>query len=405
MVEYSYIRTRGVIFLELSRLDPKPKFNKTILIIVLIAAASLCGFIYYYNNQVFNFNRLFTGKVNTNYKTVINIPFNPSDNLNFLTYDNKILWVAKDTVKAITTNNKVEWEIKNSLSNPIVKVEDKYLLMADQGGKSLYLYQGDKKLWNKTLSSAITNVKLYKSGYVLVFCQNDNNTEIIGYSVKGIEIIRKPYQNQTYLINADISSDNKKVAVLSVYTEKSKVGSKIDFYEIKSTCQVNSVPISGTVKEDVLASDIKIFENGNIVLVGDNKIIAIDNKGNDKWLKDYGAQRICKANINSANYIVLEVNSTSRSSFFENKRREVQVINADGVLEGEPIKITSQVNNIDAFENYFITNDSSRIYSITKGKLIWSCVVDKDIKYAKAFKGKSQLLLIRRDSIEVIQVN
>jgi hypothetical protein len=133
-------------------------------------------------------------------------------------------------------------------------------------------------------------------------------------------------------MNADLA-DNKKVVILSVSTQKSIVESKIEYFDLKSTLNVNSTPLWGVVKEDVLATDIKIFSNGNIVLICDNSVLALDTNGAIKWNKNFESIKVYKANISSGDYVVLETEGSSRGSFLMNKGKQIEVINQDGVNE------------------------------------------------------------------------
>lgn len=384
--------------------EQKVKNKKIVLAAILVFICAFCVFAYFNQGRFLNMKFLFTGQTNTNSKSILKVQYDATQKPTFTTYDNKVLSITKDGIKAINMENKVAWEIKYTFNNPIVKTEEKHVLVGDIGGTDLYLYQGDKKLWSKTIKGTITNIKLNKNGYVLVFCENDKGKQLIGYSSKGTEILKRDYGKEGFLVNADISKDNKKVVALSLYTEKSRVASKIDLFEIKSSIDVNSVPISGVLREDTLANNIKIFDNGNIVLTADNKIIALDSTGNEKWLKEFTNLKVFKADISSGNYVILETNGTITNKIFQNKSRQIQVINADGVVEGDGVKITSSSVDVDTYDNYFIISDATNLYSIAKGKLIWNCPIGKDIKYAKGFLGKSQILIVTKEYFEVIGI-
>lgn len=389
--------------MRLERVEKGSSIKKIVLSLSLIAVLSLIVFIFYFKGYTpLDIKHLFTGKVSSNYKVISTIKTDVNKKANYMTFEDKILEVSKEGVRALSIGNKEEWQIKLSLSNPLVTLKGKYIFIADEGSKTIALYQGQKKVWNKTVEGNILNTKVNSSGYSLIISQLQSGREILVYSPTGSLILKKDYINQGYLMNADIS-ENKKIVTLSVFTEKSRVGSKIDYFDLKSTLDVNSTPICGVVKEDVLAVDIKIFSNGNIVLVGDNSVFALDANGAIKWVKDFNNIKVYKANISSGKYVVLETNGMSKGSFITNKGRQVDVINQDGVLEGQAVKITSLVD-IDTFDDYFVISDGIKLYSISKGKLVFSCPLERDIKYIKGFFGKSQILLVGKDYIEVIEV-
>lgn len=384
--------------------EPRKKVNKSVLILLMVLMSGLLGLALYNRDNLYLIKYMFVKNETINAKTVFKRDIDAAQNANFITYEDKILWITDQGIKAINLDNQVEWEISGDFAKPLAVAEDKYFLVADNN--NLSLYEEDKKLWNKTVEGNISRIKLNKNGYVLAIVQKDGtNGQILGFNLKGQPILKKDYTNQTYLVNADISQDNKKVAVLSIDSNMSRVSSNVDIFEIKSTPDVNANPVSPVLKDDTLASDVRIFNNGNIVLVTDNKIIILDSTGKDKNTVDFGESKVYRADISSRNYIILEVKGTIRSNLLENKSREIQVYDSNGKTQGEGIKITSPIQDMDIFDEYFIADDGINLYSISKGKLIWTYPLSSNIKYAKGFEGKPQILLVSNNSIEVIEAN
>lgn len=383
-------------------LEQKQKLNKTILILVLAILVGISILAYSKGINFLKVNSSYEEK-KVNIKPIFQIPINSFDsNLQFIPYNNKILRVTNNKIEALNFDKKVKWQINFNLLNPLIKANNKYLLIADKNGKNLYLFQDDNKLWDRAVDGPIENVKLGKNGYVLVFIKTKSSRDIIVFNLKGEKVLYKAYPIHEYLVNADISSDSKKVATVSIVTTQNKVSSKIELFQIKANGSNNLTPTFSIVKNDLLVTDIKIFNENTIILVGDNKITAVDDAGNDKWIKDIGNLKVYKADISSGNYIVLEVSNPNNLLF---SGREIQVLNSEGVMEGESIKINSAIVNMDVFENYFLVNDSSNIYSISKGKLIWNWQNKENIEYVKGFEGKAQILVVTKNSAKVIQVD
>lgn len=383
---------------------PTPKNKKIILSICIIFLIALGLFVCYYKGYSFtDIKYLLTKKASVNSKVVLHNSFDVNLKPIFLTYEDLVLEVNTQGIKAYNLNNKLEWQINQKLASPIVKVEGKYIVLADEGGKNLYLFVKNKMQWSKATSGNIVDIKIAKNGYVLVITEINDQREVLVYSPAGNLILNKSYALEEFIVNADIS-ENKKAVILSAYTAKDKVESKIDYYELKNAVDVNNKPIWGIVKENMLAIDISIFNNGNIVVAGDTGVFALDNSGSLKWTKDFNNLKVYKANISSRSYIVLETNGTSKANFIENRVREIEVINQDGKIEGDQIKVQT-IQNIDAFGGFFLVNDSSKIYSISKGKLILSCPLEKDIKYIKGFTTKSQILTVGKDFWDIVEIN
>ena len=386
------------------QVESKKKGSKMVLILLMVMMLGLIGITLYNRGNIYQMKYMFIKNETVNAKTIFKRDIDSTQKVEIITYEDKMLWISNQGIKAINLHNQVDWEINESFKKPIVTSKGKYVLVSDNN--NLRLYQESKILWSKTAEGIISKIKLNKNGYVIAMVQKDStNGQILGFNVKGQLIIKKDYIDQSYLVNVDISGDNKKVVALSITSDKSRVSSKIDIFEIKSSTDVNSKPISDISKEDTLVTDVKIFDNGNIVLVADDKIIILDSAGKNKNVKDFGESKVYRADISSGSYIVLEVNGTIKSNLLENKSREIQVLDSDGKIQGEGVKITSPVQNMNILDGYFIVEDGTSLYSISKGKLIWNYPLSKNIKYARGFKGKPHILLVYNSSIEVIEAN
>ncbi|MDP4267651.1 MAG: hypothetical protein Q8880_09490, partial [Bacteroidota bacterium] len=82
--------------------EQKVKTKKIVLIAILVVICGFCVFAYYNQGSFLNMKFLFTGQTNTNSKSILKVQYDQNQKPTFATYDNKVLSITKDGIKAIT---------------------------------------------------------------------------------------------------------------------------------------------------------------------------------------------------------------------------------------------------------------------------------------------------------------
>ena len=115
---------------------------------------------------------------------------------------------------------------------PIVASRGKYIVVAEQNGKKIYLINGDNIAWQNDINGEISGVNVNRNGYVSVIVTNTTyKSVVILYNPEGKELFRS-FLSSTYAVCTDISNNNKYLAIGEVDYSGTIVKSNIKILSI-----------------------------------------------------------------------------------------------------------------------------------------------------------------------------
>ena len=153
--------------------------------------------------------------------------------------------------------NRAGEQINISMTNPIAKTNDKHLVLVEKNGKKVSLINNNKVIWDRELDFNIYNVNVNQNGYVVVMGNNNMYKSIIVViSNEGDELFII-YISSNIVIDAEISDDNKILAIAEVNYSKPIVESIIKYMSIDKAIKEPNDSIIKTFKQNKLIIDIK----------------------------------------------------------------------------------------------------------------------------------------------------
>lgn len=151
---------------------------------------------------------------------------------NVFAYDKYIAILNKNTLSIYTANGEKAESLEINISKPLVSSKGKYLVIAENEGKNIYLIGGTSILWQTEIEGEISRVNVNKNGYVSVIVTHTTyKSVVISYNQEGKELFRT-YLSSTYAICADISNNNKYLAIGEVDYSGTIVKSNIKIISI-----------------------------------------------------------------------------------------------------------------------------------------------------------------------------
>ena len=154
--------------------------------------------------------------------------------------------------------------IKMKIGNPIYDIEDRYMGIADKNVTKIYLIDDDKLAWEKTLDVTVEKIKVNKNGYMVVVTKDSVYKSVVSvYSNKG-ELLFKSYVSNGYVIDTEISPDNKYLVIGEVDYSKTYIESTVKVIDIKKAIKAEEGSLINTFVKDKLLVNLKIKENNNI---------------------------------------------------------------------------------------------------------------------------------------------
>lgn len=257
--------------------------NKSIFIsILLILITLILVYILSPDVRLFIDEKILRKYINEENATEIFI--NAQNNPQILTYDKNIgvlergeLSIYNKLGEQININEK----INISMATPLAKTNDKHLVLVEKNGKKVVLINNNKIIWDRELDFNIHNVNVNKSGYVVVMGSNNMYKSIVAVISNEGEELFIIYISSNIVVDAEISNDNKTLAIAEVNYSKPIVESIIKYISIDKAIKEPDNSIIKTFKQNKLIIDIK-FKTKDILLAHYSKEIYKYGKEEEK---------------------------------------------------------------------------------------------------------------------------
>ncbi|CDC06585.1 DUF5711 family protein [uncultured Clostridium sp.] len=313
--------------------------------------------------------------------------------------------------KYIGILNKTKFSIYNStgsqektldlqISNPIWGSANRFLAIAENKGKKVYLISDKDIAWEAEVEGNISQVHVNKNGYVaVVIVDTSYKTVIKTYNPQGKELFNT-YLSSTRAVDVSISNDNKYLAIAEVDTSGTMIQSSIKVISIDkaSTDPTNSLENTYKGEENKLITNIKYQNKNKLVCMYTDSIHQIEN-GEDITLIDNQNKKVIFQSVNLVNR-ACSIEEKSSGLFTADSL--VNIVN----IENHEIKqytASSVTKELYTYGNIIAINLGTEVEFIsTDGWLVKRYVANQEI--TNIVVSDSIAGIIYRDKIEIINL-
>lgn len=313
--------------------------------------------------------------------------------------------------KYIGILNKTKFSIYNStgsqektldlqISNPIWGSANRFLAIAENKGKKVYLISDKDIAWEAEVEGNISQVHVNKNGYVaVVIVDTSYKTVIKTYNSQGKELFNT-YLSSTRAVDVSISNDNKYLAIAEVDTSGTMIQSSIKVISIDkaSTDPTNSLENTYKGEENKLITNIKYQNKNKLVCMYTDSIHQIEN-GEDITLIDNQNKKVIFQSVNLVNR-ACSIEEKSSGLFTADSL--VNIVN----IENHEIKqytASSVTKELYTYGNIIAINLGTEVEFIsTDGWLVKRYVANQEI--TNIVVSDNIAGIIYRDKIEIINL-
>ena len=313
--------------------------------------------------------------------------------------------------KYIGILNKTKFSIYNStgsqektldlqISNPIWGSANRFLAIAENKGKKVYLISDKDISWEAEVEGNISQVHVNKNGYVaVVIVDTSYKTVIKTYNPQGKELFNT-YLSSTRAVDVSISNDNKYLAIAEVDTSGTMIQSSVKVISIDkaSTDPTNSLENTYKGEENKLITNIKYQNKNKLVCMYTDSIHQIEN-GEDITLIDNQNKKVIFQSVNLVNR-ACSIEEKSSGLFTADSL--VNIVN----IENHEIKqytASSVTKELYTYGNIIAINLGTEVEFIsTDGWLVKRYVANQEI--TNIVVSDSIAGIIYRDKIEIINL-
>lgn len=313
--------------------------------------------------------------------------------------------------KYIGILNKTKFSIYNStgsqektldlqISNPIWSSANRFLAIAENKGKKVYLISDKDIAWEVEVEGNISQVHVNKNGYVaVVIVDTSYKTVIKTYNPQGKELFNT-YLSSTRAVDISISNDNKYLAIAEVDTSGTMIQSSIKVISVDkaSTDPTNSLENTYKGEENKLITNIKYQNKNKLVCMYTDSIHQIENE-EDITLIDNQNKKVIFQSVNLVNR-ACSIEEKSSGLFTADSL--VNIVN----IENHEIKqytAGSVTKELYTYGNIIAINLGTEVEFIsTDGWLVKRYVANQEI--TNIVVSDSIAGIIYRDKIEIINL-
>lgn len=364
--------------------------------IIVLIVLFVANYVTNENTRTFINKNLLRKQLDEN--TIKSVEISSEDNPKIYAFSKYICVFAKNELKYYDSSSNNVNTLNIEISNPIMKSNGKYLLIAEENGKTIYLIRDTNIVWKNEIEGTISNINVNENGYVSIVVSNNTYKSIIyTYNLDGVELF-KNYRSATLVVGTDISKDNKYLTFGEIDYSGIKTKSKINVVSMERaiTDSNNSTEKEYEAEQGKTIINLKFASNNNVVVMYNDSII--------KYLED-SVEEILSINEDiifaeiglKDNVVSFEKESSGKFSF----KYKVKIKDEKSLTESIYVLSSGVPKKVIVNENIIAMNFGTEVKIInSKGWLIKEYKSTKQIK--DIILGKSIAGIIYKDRIEII---
>lgn len=360
------------------------------------------------NLKAFIENKFFPDKQEQKDGQAVELKFDPKENISFGVYKDTIIKCTGSSITGLNKKGDWLWDIKASLSNPLIRVKGNQMLIADLGGKEVYIVEGRNVKWSKRLENAIINADIGENGYVSIVHEEKRCTAAVTvFNPQGMERFTRGIGEKSVL-SANVSPSRKQVIINCIDTSGVTADLNLVFVDMNTGEPFAHIPAKNTIFPFVwyLKDDSVIAVSENTILCSNSEHTAkqgTDDKTSEKyikWKKEYENKRILSAQILLEKYAIAAICDENRSGLFEANKSEIVIFNGKG-QENSILTVEGEVRSIKTYEDIIAVNTGREVHFVSsKGNFLGKVSSKIDIAELHFF-NKQEVLLVSKGSITV----
>ena len=204
----------------------------------------------------------------------------------FVTIGENVAACSRDGIRYYTTLGSQKWNDTYTMNAIMVVQEGNYIAVGETMGRNLRLYNQEGLVYAKNMPAPIVGIYLNEAGCMAVIMNNSDQYHLqIFYETGSMPMEIPEFDKGVYPLSADISSDNRVLAVSYLDTTDIQPVTKVLLYYIdkeEGEAYTNSM-FAGVEKDNVITPVIKYVSGDILIGVSDRSLFALDIAGNTLW--------------------------------------------------------------------------------------------------------------------------
>lgn len=384
---------------EKKKLNAKKIIIVSVIVIVIIAMITT-GIVYMINPDVQEWIDVNILRKEIEQDDVVSIEIDSESNAEICAYSKYIGVLSKNVLQIYNTSGKAEAELDIPINNVIFDSYNKFLCIAENGGKKVYLISDKSIVWENEIEGSISQICVNKNGYVAVVISDTSYKSVVSLFDNNGKELFKSFSSTARVASVSISNDNKYLALAEIDTSSSVIQSKVKVISIENakTNEDESVIYIYEADTNKLLINISYKDKNRLVCMYDDSIDIIYNE-ECTTLVDLEERNVSFLSIDLNNTVVVV---EEKSSGLFTADSEVSLINVTSQKESE-YTVEEVAKEIYACGDNVALNVGSELHFINKsGWLVKRYLSTQEI--TNVVISEEIAGIVYRDRIDVISL-
>ncbi len=366
---------------------------------ILVAIISVMLVVIVFAIVVYRYsNRCFTG-----YNVMSETKRNDSNTAKYISYNGNLLKYSRDGASALNAAGEVIWTGGYEMERPQVDICGDYVVIADIGGKDLYVYNGSDSGTKMEMALPIEKVRVASQGVVAVLMKEEES-DVINiynpYSSADPLLVEVPtnISDDGYPMDFDISADGYSLVTSNLAVANGAIDNKVSFYNFTDVGQDKNRLVGGKkLGESMIA---------NIAFLTDDKVAIFYQNGFSIYKDMKQPEEICKQTFK--NEIKSVAYNESNIAVVESKNGEKNPLHIYDLSGHESLStdIDYEYDSLSLYDGelIFSSNQKCNVLRIN-GREKFDFTFDRRVEFFLPSLGNSKYFLIDDNTIEQIKLS
>lgn len=305
-------------------MNNKRKIIWYIIVAVIVVAITVIGILYEKNEGARNILDKYFFFKEKHENDLPSIMINGSDDLNVHAFNGSIVILKDNVLKFYNQYGGEEGTLDIAISNPIFNSDGNYLCIAEKEGKNIYVIYNKSILWKKTLENDITDIEINENGYVAVSLTGTIYKTIIQtFDKKGTDLFTT-FLSSTYVVDMELSEDNKYLAIAEANFSGILVQSNIKIISVEKAKigEKEYIDYTYSAPNGDLIINLNYQNRNELACVFDNHIEIIKNNSNTT-----------ASDFTNEDVLFVDINNKIIKIIKEEGKTYLQIINSSGTYK------------------------------------------------------------------------
>lgn len=324
----------------------------------------------------------------TDVESDVMITFEGAADAQFVQYREGVVCASANYLCYINKQGIVEWEKNVAVTDPILRTEGDYFLLAQRDGNRFAMYKGSDAVFDKTADNNILTGNVSANGdIVLVTDKPGYKGALEVYNRRGDKAFAWSSGGAS-IISADISAESRRVAAALLNTDNT-VKSSVYLFNIKQSDSYAQSEFDASLiyKVDFKGDDLNVF--------ADNALIGMKHSGKEMYRIDFGDSDVTRTSLSdNGDKLVLFTGTNIPMINIYNKRGKLK-----NTISSQKVPDYAYIDN----DNVVYNTDREIIMGKTNISIPYKYTAIMDIKGIVPVNDRS-FLVIYSNSISMVSM-